>query len=452
MSDDEGSDKGLEVDGGAENEPESGNEAQPNQNLIDDLFGGSDEEGDEPAKAAPAEPQDESKRAQFMRERLKQMLEEMPNQKGKDKEKSKKKRKSEGGEDKPKRKRKESGDGDAEKKPKKPRKKKEAEPGAESKPKRPRKKKDAGPAPAEGGDGALPGTSGVQFDEEETSGPKNELDEALERLKAGKRAKKSQLNAEQIKEQVVGFVNRMERAADDDMEANRARKPAINKLKMVQEVVAQLEKRPMRPYFMDCQILQVLARWLQRMPDGSLPNVNVRSAVLKCLKALSLGSEDMDLLANTDLGKSVTYLGQFAQESPENQRLARELKDSWARYTFQKSTDFSQLREYEMERADREGVPLRRSDAADSPQEENRRMKVGDAGFVPHARIPYKMEFNFLRRPESSAEASQSQSARTENKDSAKFKIMKKITEKKSTAVFRPHKMSVEGRNMYKTV
>ncbi len=58
---------------------------------------------------------------------------------------------------------------------------------------------------------------------------------------------------------------------------------ATRKLKMLSLVVTQLRKLDLREAFLDAGVLGVITDWLTRLPDGSLPHLQIRDNMLKIL-------------------------------------------------------------------------------------------------------------------------------------------------------------------------
>lgn len=69
----------------------------------------------------------------------------------------------------------------------------------------------------------------------------------------------------------------------EDFELNRNHKAAIRKLKLLPVVDAQLKKIDLREALLDSGILGVITDWLTRLPDGSLPHLQIREKLLKFL-------------------------------------------------------------------------------------------------------------------------------------------------------------------------
>ena len=79
-------------------------------------------------------------------------------------------------------------------------------------------------------------------------------------------------------------VAKMEAAAEEDSEQHAAGRPAVQKLKMLSEVEDFLAQRKYHEMFINVGGLGVLKAWLEPYKDGSLPNVKVRSAILRICK------------------------------------------------------------------------------------------------------------------------------------------------------------------------
>ena len=68
------------------------------------------------------------------------------------------------------------------------------------------------------------------------------FDQVLDSLKAGRRRRKNDKADEDVLDMISSFVAKMELAAEEDRAANLNEQLAVNKVKMLSEAVAQLEK------------------------------------------------------------------------------------------------------------------------------------------------------------------------------------------------------------------
>ncbi|KAL6057388.1 Transcription factor iws1 [Balamuthia mandrillaris] len=264
-------------------------------------------------------------------------------------------------------------------------------------------------------------------DGEEGSLPPKEqgpLEEALERLKKGRRSRRSMVPSQDTAIMVSRFIEKMDEAAMADVEANRQGSIALAKLKLLPEVVAHLKKVYLQGQFIEQNALPVLRRWLEPLPDGSLPSLNIRKELLGLLGMLPL---DKEHLKDSGLGKVVMFLWKSPKETKENKKLAQELIQRWSRPIFELSTDYKDLAEYEKDKArlgsrsrlnrslSRESNSLDSSSAssslefsfdsqqADAPKDQPGLIatKLGYVSSTYHARIPEPASKDYLHRPQS---------------------------------------------------
>lgn len=104
--------------------------------------------------------------------------------------------------------------------------------------------------------------------------------------------------------------DRMKDAAYNDITANEDKRPAISKLKMLNIVTTALSKLVITQYcrnnvytllmlfvdrnnlheqFLENQILEAVKLWLEPLPDGSLPSLDIQSEMLDILNKVSYG-------------------------------------------------------------------------------------------------------------------------------------------------------------------
>ncbi|KAH1088979.1 hypothetical protein J1N35_016236 [Gossypium stocksii] len=182
--------------------------------------------------------------------------------------------------------------------------------------------------------------------------------EIKELFKMGKKRKKNEKSPAEIALLVESVMAELEVTAEEDAELNRQGKPAINKLKKLPLLTEVLSKKQLQPEFLDHGVLTLLKNWLEPLPDGSLPNINIRAAVLQILTDFPIDLEQHDRreqLKKSGLGKVIMFLSKSDEETTSNRKLAKELVDKWSRPIFNKSTRFEDMRNVEDDR-----VPLRR--------------------------------------------------------------------------------------------
>ncbi|GLC34484.1 hypothetical protein PLESTB_001256100 [Pleodorina starrii] len=116
-----------------------------------------------------------------------------------------------------------------------------------------------------------------------------------------------------------------------------AKIPAISKLKLLPEVEDFLAQRKYHESFLQQGGLGVLKGWLEPYHDGTLPNMRVRTTVLKGLQKLPIDTRHEDhkeMLRKSQLGKNVMFLFKCNEETSDNRRIAKELVHSWSRPIF----------------------------------------------------------------------------------------------------------------------
>ncbi|GFZ08708.1 transcription elongation factor (TFIIS) family protein [Actinidia rufa] len=131
-------------------------------------------------------------------------------------------------------------------------------------------------------------------------------DEINQLFKMGKKKKKGEQSAADIALLVENVMAELEVVAEEDADLNRQSKPAINKLKKLPLLTEVLSKKQLQQEFLDHGVLTLLKNWLEPLPDGSLPNINIRSAILKILTDLPIDLEQFDRreqLKKSGLGK-----------------------------------------------------------------------------------------------------------------------------------------------------
>lgn len=148
-----------------------------------------------------------------------------------------------------------------------------------------------------------------------------EDDDEIDRMLNKKKRRAREQSMQDIQVTVEHFLARMEAAAEDDMLANQQHKPAIHKLRMLPDVQDMLSNQSIHNEFLDGGLLGVFKAWIEPMPDGSLPNITVRTAVLKLLAQLPIDiafEGRKEQLKKSGLGKVVMFLFKLPDETAAN--------------------------------------------------------------------------------------------------------------------------------------
>ncbi|KAL7150499.1 hypothetical protein ABFS83_05G116500 [Erythranthe nasuta] len=289
-----------------------------------------------------------------------------------------------------------------------------------------------------------------------------EDDEINQLFKAGKKKKKQEKNPQEIALLVENVMAELEVVAEEDAELNRQGKPAINKLKKLSLLTEVLSKKQLQQEFLDHGVLTLLKNWLEPLPDGSLPNINVRAAVLSILNDFPIDLEQHDRkeqLKKSGLGKVIMFFSKSDEETTANRKLAKELVDKWSRPIFNKSTRFEDMKNFEDERAYRRPPPKKAMNKAtgrtsrEDDLDFSQSSKAGQSSSGQHASRPEAMSMDFIVRPKSKVDPEQVRAhAKLMVQDQRRAKMNKKLQQLKAPKrkQLQATKLSVEGRGMVK--
>nr|GMD78067.1 protein IWS1 homolog 1 [Ipomoea batatas] len=293
-----------------------------------------------------------------------------------------------------------------------------------------------------------------------------EDDEIKELFKMGKKKKKNEKSAQEISLLVENVMAELEVVAEEDAELNRQSKPAINKLKKLPLLTDVLSKKQLQQEFLDHGVLTLLKNWLEPLPDGSLPNINIRAAILKILTDYPIDLEQYDRreqLKKSGLGKVIMFLSKSDEETTSNRKLAKDLVDKWSRPIFNKSTRFEDMKNYEEERAAFRRPPVKkpinkasgmqsRDDDLDLA-EFSQGQKSGQSSTRQLTSRPEAMSMDFVVRPQSKVDPDEVRArAKQIVQDQRRQKMNKRLQQLKAPKKksLQASKISVEGRGMVK--
>ncbi|XP_073133228.1 protein IWS1 homolog 1-like [Henckelia pumila] len=290
-------------------------------------------------------------------------------------------------------------------------------------------------------------------------------DEINQLFKIGKKKKKTEKSPAETALLVEKIMAELEVVAEEDADLNRQSKPAVNKLKKLPLLMDVLAKKQLQQEFLDHGVLNLLKNWLEPLPDGSLPNINIRAAVLKILHDLPIDLEQLDRreqLKKSGLGKVIMFFSKSDEETTANRKLAKELVDKWSRPIFNKSTRFEDMKNFEQERVFRSppskiwlnkaGAMASRDDDLDLA-EFSQGAKSGSSSSRQHASRPEAMSMDFLVRPQSKVDPDEVRArAKLVVQDQRRAKMNKKLQQLKAPKrkQLQATKLSVEGRGMVK--
>jgi len=102
--------------------------------------------------------------------------------------------------------------------------------------------------------------------------------------------------------------------------------PAMSKISILKDCVDQINSVDNAQWFVNFNGLNILKTWLSQNPDGSLPNLTLRTEILKCLITLPIGK---DKLRSSQLGKAIKALLSDQRETLQNRKICQDLIQKW---------------------------------------------------------------------------------------------------------------------------
>ena len=146
-----------------------------------------------------------------------------------------------------------------------------------------------------------------------------------------RRRKADKMDLDDMDDLISDIIDKMSEAASLDRIANEAGKPAFTKLKMLKVVSKQLRKKDLHSNFIDQGVLAAMREWLEPLPDGSLPHITIRTAMLEILLSMPI---DKQMLKDSGVGRMVMLLFKHPKETDSNKRMAKKAIDAWSRPIF----------------------------------------------------------------------------------------------------------------------
>ncbi|GKY96749.1 hypothetical protein MPSEU_000634300 [Mayamaea pseudoterrestris] len=300
--------------------------------------------------------------------------------------------------------------------------------------------------------------------------PDNPIMAAVYRMKKKSRTKKT---FTEMEDECKLFLGRMEQAAADDEDCFAAKKPATHKLSMLSEVNTMLARKDIQRMLIDMDLLVLVKRWIQPLPNGQLGNLTVRQRLLDAMATMvgESGINGNDL-KSSELGKTVMVLYKHKDETATMKNgILRKLIEQWSRPIFQKSANHRDLERVNA-RGDRGLSALSRQQhyatkmqerdqkathktAADTKHRNLQSIIRGDASnkggtlvaSAARVSVPFSKGFQYTVRPEAKA-ATPEKGGATRQLPDTRHKLNKKMQEKTRTVSKnnRSANVSVEGR------
>ena len=245
-----------------------------------------------------------------------------------------------------------------------------------------------------------------------------ESEDEINKIFAGgpkiKKKKKERRREETLKTEVVEFLSKMEVAAEQDYIAYSLKKPAIHKLKMLQEVEVKLKQIELQELFLKNGLLSIICMWMNLMPDGNLPNINLRSSLIRLIAALPIETDDFDRkdeLKKSDLAKILLFLATLNEETSNNRIICKKLIEKWSRPVYELSAQYKYVHTsgqiYDAYDSGDDDLPMRKprrsskilESVEDVTNSTHLGPKYGEKGYRHHAEIPDISIPEYIKRP-----------------------------------------------------
>ncbi|KAJ3876251.1 transcription factor iws1 [Lentinula edodes] len=166
--------------------------------------------------------------------------------------------------------------------------------------------------------------------------------EAILKTKKSSRPKKRKNNDEVLDsfadDEVARLRETMNNAAEEDMKANQEKLPATAKLRFLAEAMETLRKASLAQSIIDNNLLDAVKRWLEPLPDRSLPALNIQRELFVTLRKMEF--IDSSVIKESGLGPLVLFYTKCQRVQPDVKRVANELVSIWSRPIIKRSASY----------------------------------------------------------------------------------------------------------------
>jgi len=138
-------------------------------------------------------------------------------------------------------------------------------------------------------------------------------------------------------EEVSQLREEMLKAAAEDDDANKDKLPATAKLRLLPRVKEVLQKSSLAQSILDNNLLDGVRRWLEPLPDRSLPALNIQTFFFEQLMKIFI---DTNSLKDSGLGRIVLFYTKCKRVTTPIRRLANELVSTWSRPIIKRSSSY----------------------------------------------------------------------------------------------------------------
>ncbi|CAL1716660.1 unnamed protein product [Somion occarium] len=139
-------------------------------------------------------------------------------------------------------------------------------------------------------------------------------------------------------EEVSRLREAMLSAVVDDEQANREKLPATAKLRLLPQVMEVLRKTALAQSIIDNNLLEAVGKWLEPLPDRSLPALDIQKEFFPILKKMEF--IDTNVLKESKLGRVVVFYTKCKRVTPDIARAANALVSAWSRPIIKRSASY----------------------------------------------------------------------------------------------------------------
>ena len=283
-----------------------------------------------------------------------------------------------------------------------------------------------------------------------------DLKEIDHKIKNRGKKKRKDLDPQEKAHICRSILARMEAAYDADKEAWKQQKPAVHKLKLLKEVEAVLIQRHMRETLLYESALSTMATWLEPLDDMTLPNVKIRTPLLRLLSKMNVRASDdtLELLQKSKIARIVMFYSKISDETPENKRLAGSMCQKWSNDILSRDRPIRPDNRLS-EDIERNRISAKKGKKRSRLESRRPKLKVGSRGDkakgeedeVTRTRRPEAEDLDFKVQPASRVSASGDGLQEREKASDRRFK--ERFANRAPQKGFvKTTKMSIEGRGM----
>ncbi|OAG28948.1 transcription factor SPN1 [Nematocida displodere] len=125
---------------------------------------------------------------------------------------------------------------------------------------------------------------------------------------------------------VKDLIEEIEAAAEEDQRLNQEGKPALHKLFLMDTIYNKLLNRKIHLELLDSGILGALRKWLEPLPNNSLPSDEVKKGIIDILQHFHPMKEH---LIESGIGKIILFYSKNPYEKKPIKRAAKQLVLKW---------------------------------------------------------------------------------------------------------------------------